>query len=150
MCLVWVYVGIKHMKNSGWFKISASWTRKFPEHTLASICWGGECKRWVGAIRCVTILLIWPPKLFPNGMLLTRASLTPRVWINAKSSLCCIQITSDVIKITIRNLHGWLIEAERRIYASVNLPSLLQVMACRLVGAKPLSETMLEYFQLDP
>ena len=39
------------------------------------------------------------------------------------------------------------IEAERRIYASVNLPSLLQIMACRLVGAKPLSETMLEYRQ---
>ena len=42
-----------------------------------------------------------------------------------------------------------LIEAERRIYASVNLPSLLQTMACRLVGAKPLSEAMQEYCQLD-
>ena len=38
-----------------------------------------------------------------------------------------------------------LIEAEWRIYASVNLPSLVQIMACRLVGAKPLSELMLEY-----
>ena len=39
-----------------------------------------------------------------------------------------------------------LIEAERHIYASINLPSLLQIMACRLVGAKPLSEPMLEYW----
>ena len=38
-----------------------------------------------------------------------------------------------------------LIEAGWRIYASVNLPSLVQIMACRLVGAKPLSEPMLGY-----
>ena len=31
-----------------------------------------------------------------------------------------------------------------------NKPSLVQLMACRLYGAKPLSEAMLEYFQLDP
>ena len=36
-------------------------------------------------------------------------------------------------------------EAEWRIYASVNKPSLAQIMACRLVGTKPLSEPMLEY-----
>ena len=39
-----------------------------------------------------------------------------------------------------------LIEAEWRRYASVNLSSLVQIMACRLVGAKPLSEPMLEYY----
>ena len=39
--------------------------------------------------------------------------------------------------------HFKLIEAEWRIYASVNYPSLVQIMACRLVGAKPLSEPML-------
>ena len=38
-----------------------------------------------------------------------------------------------------------LIEAVWRIYASVNFPSLAQIMACRLVGAKPLSKPMLEY-----
>ena len=38
-----------------------------------------------------------------------------------------------------------IIEAERGIYASVNLPSLLQIMACRLVGAKQLFEAMPEY-----
>ena len=42
--------------------------------------------------------------------------------------------------------HGKLIEAERRIYASVDLPLLVQIMVCRLVGAKPLSEPMLEYY----
>ena len=31
-----------------------------------------------------------------------------------------------------------------------NIPTLLQVMACRLFGAKPLSEPMLPYCQLDP
>ena len=38
-----------------------------------------------------------------------------------------------------------LTEAEGRIYASVNLPLLVQIMACHLIGAKPLSEPMLEY-----
>ena len=46
--------------------------------------------------------------------------------------------------------HLQLIEAEWRIYASVIKPSLVQIMACRLVGAKPLSEPMLEYSKLDP
>ena len=36
------------------------------------------------------------------------------------------------------------IEAEWRIYASVNYPSLVQIMDCLLVDAKPLSEPMLE------
>ena len=31
-----------------------------------------------------------------------------------------------------------------------NIPALLQIMACRLFGAKPLSEPMLPYCQLDP
>ena len=39
----------------------------------------------------------------------------------------------------------YLIEVEWRIYASVALPALVQIMACRLDGAKPLSEPMLEY-----
>ena len=43
------------------------------------------------------------------------------------------------------NKAGQLIQADLRIYASVNLPSLVRIMACRLVGAKPLSEPMLEY-----
>ena len=38
-----------------------------------------------------------------------------------------------------------LIEAEWRIYASVNLPSLVQIIGCRLIGAKPLSEPTLVY-----
>ena len=41
-------------------------------------------------------------------------------------------------------------EAEWRVYASENLPSLVQIMACRLVGAKPLSEPILEYCSLGP
>ena len=36
------------------------------------------------------------------------------------------------------------------IFASLIWPSLVQIMACRLDGAKPLSEPMLEYCQLDP
>ena len=42
-----------------------------------------------------------------------------------------------------------LVEAEWRIYASVKWPSLFQIMACRLVDAKPLSDPMLEYCWLD-
>ena len=43
-----------------------------------------------------------------------------------------------------------LIEAEWRLYASINKPSLVQIMACRLVGAEPLSESVLKYFLLNP
>ena len=43
-----------------------------------------------------------------------------------------------------------IIEVKWCIYTSVNLPSLVQIMACRLVGAKPLSEPMVEYYQFDP
>ena len=39
----------------------------------------------------------------------------------------------------------WLIEAEWGIYALVNWPSLVQIMARRLAGAKPLFKPMLEY-----
>ena len=39
----------------------------------------------------------------------------------------------------------WLIEAERRIYESVNSPSLVQMITCRLVDTKPLCESTLEY-----
>ena len=46
------------------------------------------------------------------------------------------------------NLH-LLMEAEWRIYSSINLPSLVQIMACRLVGAKPLSETMLAHCSFE-
>ena len=35
------------------------------------------------------------------------------------------------------------------IYASVNQPSLVQTMACRLTGSKPLYETMLKYCYLE-
>ena len=52
----------------------------------------------------------------------------------------------------VRSLHavesqmsGRFTGAEWRIYVSVNQQSLVQMMACRLTGAKPLSEPMLEY-----
>ena len=38
-----------------------------------------------------------------------------------------------------------LIEADWRIYAWVIKPPLVQLIACRLVGAKPSPEPMLEY-----
>ena len=37
------------------------------------------------------------------------------------------------------------LEAEWRIYASVNWPYLIRIMACHLDGAKPVSEPTLEY-----
>ena len=40
------------------------------------------------------------------------------------------------------------IEAERRTYVSVNLPSLIQIMAYRLVGTKPSSQPILEYREI--
>ena len=68
-----------------------------------------------------------------------------RQWINTKFSLL-FQLRST-LGIT---EEPWHIEAEWRIYASVNQSSLVQIMACRLVGAKPLSERMLVYCLLDP
>ena len=41
-------------------------------------------------------------------------------------------------------------EALWRIYASVDSPSLDQIMAWPMAGAKPLSEPMLEYCLLEP
>ena len=35
-------------------------------------------------------------------------------------------------------------------YSVVIINSFVQIMACRLAGAKPLSEPMLEYCYLDP
>ena len=49
-------------------------------------------------------------------------------------------VRHQVIKKTVS-----IIAAEWRIYASVNQPSLVQIMAWRLTGAKPLSESVLEY-----
>ena len=40
-------------------------------------------------------------------------------------------------------------EVEWRIYALVNYCIIVQIMACRLFGAKPLSQPVLTYFPLD-
>ena len=47
------------------------------------------------------------------------------------------------------DIFNWsLIEAQWRTYASVNQISLVQIMACRLVGAKTLFQSMLKYCYL--
>ena len=46
-------------------------------------------------------------------------------------------------------IQAYLIEPEWRIYASVNLPPLVQIMARRLEGAKPAPEPALTYCQLE-
>ena len=60
----------------------------------------------------------------------------------------CRQQTSNIV--ALRTLHVWDYEAEWRLYASVNYPPLVQIMTCRLVSTKPLSEPMVEYCQLGP
>ena len=55
-----------------------------------------------------------------------------------------------VVGFKILNSDKWkgikfLFNSLRRIYATVKQPSLVQIMACRLVGAKPLSAPLLEY-----
>ena len=45
---------------------------------------------------------------------------------------------------------GWLIESEWRIYETVNQSSLVQIMDCRLVFAKPLSEPMVDNVNWNP
>ena len=42
-----------------------------------------------------------------------------------------------------------MVGAEGRIYASVDQPQLVQIMGCRLVGAKPFSEPIMEHCSLD-
>ena len=62
--------------------------------------------------------------------------------IVGKSTLVWI----DDIEWDYGNSIAYLIEAKWRIYTSVIWPSLVKIMACRQVGAKPLSEPMLEYW----
>ena len=59
-------------------------------------------------------------------------------------SVCCFHQSSPIIH-KFDNVDYTVLTHWGRVYASVNLPSLLQIMAWRLAGAKPLSEPMLEY-----
>ena len=43
----------------------------------------------------------------------------------------------------------WIEMRRLSLYASVSLPSMVELMACRLVGTKPLSKPTLGYCQLD-
>ena len=64
----------------------------------------------------------------------------------AKLSATMILTIHDKEILVSHNKEGfYLIEAEWRIFTSVNLPSLVYIMTCRLDGAKPLSERMLKY-----
>ena len=53
--------------------------------------------------------------------------------------------SAECAPIWLQRLMDKLIEAEWCIYASVIYPSFVQIMACRLVHAKPLFKPMLEY-----
>ena len=83
-------------------------------------------------------------------------------WSDWKQHRLCDDVLQDFIKCTtindwqgIRHTQLWsaenayLFEAECRIYASVKLPLLVKIMACCLVGSKPLSEPMMEYCWFD-
>ena len=62
------------------------------------------------------------------------------------SSYLCIYLKSLIGKgLDFENTRLKLIEAEWCIFASVNIPILVQIMACRLIGAKPLSQPLLKY-----
>ena len=68
-------------------------------------------------------------------------SVTPHQHLNCiKWSIIVLQLEIIWIKQLIGPLICELIKAEWRIYASVFWPSLVQIMACHLVGAKPLSK----------
>ena len=81
-------------------------------------------------MKCEHILRYWP---FVWGI---------HRWITPTKSEWCRAL---VMAFVLARTNFQLIEAEWRIYASVNQPSLVQIMACRLDGAKPLSEPMMEY-----
>ena len=66
-------------------------------------------------------------------------------WHNNSIGRHILQLFLPHLMPTTYKAQYWLIEAEWRIYASVSSSSLVQIMACRLDGAKPLSEPMLEY-----
>ena len=68
-------------------------------------------------------------------------------YIRTSHKHCTMYLYSHALECCLRQ--SKLIEAEWRMYASVNLSSLVQIKACRLVGAKPLSEPMLHYHQFD-
>ena len=63
----------------------------------------------------------------------------------------CLDIT--LLKLLLIFARSWWVNSLRLSYAYMrqdNITKLLQIMACRLVGAKPLSEPMLEYYQFEP
>ena len=62
-----------------------------------------------------------------------------------------ILLNQLVLKMTRPSLSFWCIciNSSTCIFINVGKPSLVQIMACRLLGTKPLSEPMLEYCKLD-
>ena len=61
-----------------------------------------------------------------------------RIWATWLQPILVKRILIDSLGSTYSNMHQY------------NLPALVKIMVCRLPGAKPLSEPMLPYSQLDP
>ena len=118
----------------------------------------------IGQVTCMMLsLLLWflnytswfygssikvpgPLHLFPMhppGMHSSWVSINIVELVSSEAQLvhwgwCCAIITQQ-----------WPIEVEWYMH-QLTTPSLVQIMSCRLISAKPLSEPMLEYCQLDP
>ena len=114
-------------RNKRLSKQSWGWWFETPSRPLWHHCNGNSIKRWLAS------------RAFrgPSKVLATRQ----HVWLHSMQYVALLHWMVGLI---------WLIEAEWRMYASINKPSFVQIMACRLVGAKPLSEPTLEYCQLEP
>ena len=118
---------------------------------------------WVTFNSCI-YLGLWNSSIYPGLCITSSLSMCPKftVWLVSMNHFqlnnifniqnCIISVESLSISAytlvcecaSTMTLHQ-LIAAEWRIYASANLPASVEIMACRLVCAKPLSKPVLEY-----
>ena len=131
-----------------WTNLSGIWIKN-AIYNLRKCIWKSHLKmffHFVKAAKCLCVLTAVIQKMAgKTKSVLSRYSWTV-YWIRSaliSSNTTCIFINPA------SKLWGWgysLIETEWCIYASVIWPPLVQIMACRLAGAKPLSEPVLEYY----
>ena len=85
--------------------------------------------------------------MLPRSYILLLKTKSEIIWITHMFRCPTVRFISRIVTWI---WFAYLIETEWSIYGSVNCPSLVQEMACRLVGANPSYEPMLNYCQLGP
>ena len=119
----------------------------FPWKWIYKKCWND--REYILHVNSFYPESLWNSRCLINYMLQTNSFTTvmncPEDYLND------LHINAKLFKPASDSWYGHLTHWGRVTHhASVNWPSLVQIMARRLDGAKPLSEPMLEYCYLDP